>query len=79
MGGIAQYGFEYYLTGFAMASAQYQRERRAMLKRRGYKRLDIEISPQLWAKLKPHLSSDAECYPGAALVEFLENLEIFPE
>lgn len=59
-----------------MANAQYQREYRASLKRQGYKRLDVQISPRLWAKLRPWLGPHAYTHPGSSLVEFLESLEL---
>lgn len=59
------------------ASQSYQSQRRTSLTRRGYKRLDITIDPRTWAKLLPHLQEyGVRTHPGAALVSFLEDLEI---
>lgn len=56
--------------------AERQREYRESMRRLGYKRLDVWISPKLWAKLEPHLGQFKNTHPGASLVEFLEELEI---
>lgn len=57
------------------STTQKQREYRQSLKDRGYRRLDIQISPALFEKLRPHLSPHyGEPYAGAALVVFLEKL-----
>jgi len=54
-----------------------QREHRASMRRLGWRRLDISISPLLWKRLEPHLREyGSNTYPGAALVSLLENLEI---
>jgi hypothetical protein len=57
-------------------SAERQREWRKSQRRNGYKRLDIWVSPKLWAKLEPHLGRHKHTHPGAELVDFLEGLEI---
>jgi hypothetical protein len=55
----------------------YQSKRREFLAKLGYKRLDITLSPRTWKKLLPHLQDyGVNTYPGAALANFLDDLEI---
>lgn len=59
--------------------AWYKRANRASLKRRGYIRMDIQMSPLLYKKLKPYLQEYClhQYDPrGSELVRFLEDLEI---
>jgi hypothetical protein len=59
-------------------SAEYQRERREQNRQRGVRRLDIEINPNLMARLQIELANyGAYTHPGAALVEWLDD--VLPE
>jgi len=59
-------------------SAEYQRERREANRRRGVRRLDIEINAKLMARLQRELADyGAFTHPGAALVEWLND--VLPE
>lgn len=56
-------------------SAQYQRERRELNRRRGVRRLDIEINPKLMERLQRELAEyGAYTHPGAALMQWLEEV-----
>jgi len=59
-------------------SAEYQRERLESNRRRGVRRLDIEIEPKLMARLQRELADyGADTHPGAALVDWLND--VLPE
>ena len=56
------------------STAEKQRDYRKSLKSRGYKRLDIQISPKLFKQLRPHLGRYGDSHTGVQLVLFLEKL-----
>lgn len=59
-------------------SAEYQRERREFNRKRGVRRLDIEIDPKLMKRLQRELTDyGGLTHPGAALVAWLDD--VLPE
>jgi len=61
--------------------AERQRQRREWLRKRGYRRLDIEIDPKLFSRLLQEIRPyGGEMHPGAALVAWLDDvLDDVPE
>ena len=52
-----------------------QRKRRALMHMEGYKRLEINIPPELWRRLEPKLKPyGGKHYPGLAVVKLLGNI-----
>lgn len=53
--------------------AEQQRKHRAAMRKKGYKRLEISIPPELWSKLKLRLG---HYQPGIALVKLLSEMDL---
>lgn len=57
--------------------AESQRKYRQKLKDEGFMRVEIFISPELWAKMRPYLDQYkgyGGLQPGRAIVDFLSDL-----
>jgi hypothetical protein len=54
--------------------AEQQRERRERLRKQGYRRLDLYLSPDLFARLLPHIRPHGgDRYPGFGIARLLEE------
>jgi hypothetical protein len=52
--------------------AEYQRLRRDRLRSMGYKRVELEVSPELFESLRPYLSNQ----PGHDIVQLLKSIAV---
>lgn len=59
---------------------QYRREYRQRLAEQGYRRIEVNLDPKTWSRLKKdYLADDADRYPGAVLSEWLADIARSPE
>jgi hypothetical protein len=53
---------------------QRQKSRRERLRKKGFRRLDITIDPELYARLQPYIKPyGGDTHPGYAVVQLLKD------